>query len=321
MTWRAPQDITLPDFIISGAMKSGTTTLHAILDQHPNVFIPNEELHFFDMDNIVQHPEFNAFEQGQWHTHNIFNSPNQYWQWYSDKFSAAHNSQLKGEDSTTYIASQSALQRIALQSKKTKLIIMLRHPTARAYSHYWHMVKAGRAMFSFENTLKYLPHSLLDRSAYLRQLKVVFNHMPREQVKVILFEDFISNKAESLKEVCDFLELDFNKLPKEALHLHENKARIPRFVTLHLLKARLFRNKGNDQYLNHFLNIGTKLNNKKNLITRAFDFTYRLINPLVVKKPEKINENTKQFLDDYFYKELQGIDELLSKNVLSKWFK
>jgi len=321
MTWRAPHNITLPDFIISGAMKSGTTTLHAMLGQHPDVFIPDEELHFFDMDSLVQHPDFNVFEEGEWHSHDLIKSPNQYWQWYSTKFASATKKQLKGEDSTTYLASESAAQRIALQSKKIKLLIMLRQPTARVYSHYWHMVKAGRAMFSFEDTLKYFPHNLLDRSGYLRQLKAVFNHIPKEQIKVILFEDFISNKESVLKEVCEFLDLDFNKLPKEALSLHENKARIPRFVSLHLFKTRLFRSKGNAQYLNHFLNVGSKLNVKRSLITRAFDFSYRLINPLVLKKTERINSNTKQFLDDYFYKELEGLDELLGKNILSKWFK
>ena len=63
--WIAPGNAFLPDFIIAGAMKSGTTTLHNILNEHPDVFIPDSEIHFFDMDDVIEHPEFNYFINGK----------------------------------------------------------------------------------------------------------------------------------------------------------------------------------------------------------------------------------------------------------------
>ena len=49
---------TAPDFVIAGAMKCGTTTLHQMLAQHPDVFMADDELFYFDMDDIAQHPDF-----------------------------------------------------------------------------------------------------------------------------------------------------------------------------------------------------------------------------------------------------------------------
>ena len=60
--WISDQPENLPDFIIGGAMKSGTTSLHAILDAHPDIAIQRDELGFFDMDSIVQHPDFNFYD-------------------------------------------------------------------------------------------------------------------------------------------------------------------------------------------------------------------------------------------------------------------
>jgi hypothetical protein len=320
MKWCASEQIILPDFIIGGAMKSGTTTLHEILNQHPDVFIANDELHFFDMDNIAQHPDFNQFKRGHWSSHNLEENSASYWQWYSSQFTAAKDGQLIGEDSTTYLASESALQRIALQNKQIKLVILLRHPTARTYSHYWHMVRAGRAMFNFEDTLRFSPHSLLNRSAYLPQLKSLFIHIPKEQVRVILFEDFLLDKTKVIEGLCEFLGLDFARLPSAALDTHANHSRIPRFVALHLLKSRLLPNNTNNQYMRHFANANMRREDRKPFLSMFFKYLYSVLNPLECKKPAKIRPDTQRFLDEYFFRELQGLDELIGQEVLSKWF-
>ncbi|MDT0602806.1 sulfotransferase family protein [Thalassotalea castellviae] len=322
--WLAPNDTDLPDFIIAGAMKSGTTTLHAILNQHPDVYMPEKELHFFDMDNLIQHPEFNTFDKQFWHCQNLNNEPEVYWQWYKQQFSGASNNQLIGEDSTTYINSELALQRLSKQNKKIKLIIMLRQPTARTYSHYWHMVKAGRAMFSFEDMLQYQPQLLLERSAYVKQLKVLFSYFAEEQVKVVLFEDFLTNKVKVLDEICQFLNIDVEKLPKSALELHQNKARIPKYIKLHLLKTRLFRSNNDNNYINYFSSTEKEDNNKQvyspHFFGRLANKVYSTINPLIEKQPARIHPSTKVFLDGYFLEEMKEINELLKQDILAKWF-
>lgn len=56
--WISKEPSLLPDFIIVRAMKSGTTTFHDMLNTHPDVFIPKGELHFFDHDDFIEHPDF-----------------------------------------------------------------------------------------------------------------------------------------------------------------------------------------------------------------------------------------------------------------------
>ncbi|TXE17122.1 sulfotransferase [Psychroserpens burtonensis] len=59
--WIATETNLLPNFTIGGAMKSGTSAKHRILMQHPKVFIPKKEAGFFDIDNILEHSDFNFF--------------------------------------------------------------------------------------------------------------------------------------------------------------------------------------------------------------------------------------------------------------------
>jgi len=166
--------------------------------------------------------------------------------------------------------------------------------------------------------LKFSPYNLLERSAYLKQLKLLFTYIKQTQVKVIVFEDFIANKEQTMMDICDFLGLDFSKLPQNALNIHANHSRIPRFINLHLLKSKFFRHTSNCRYLNHFAD--SEHDQSISSCTSVFERFYRLINPLVRKKPVNINPETKKFLDEYFYKELKGLDELLGQDILSRWF-
>lgn len=129
----------LPDFIIAGAMKAGTTSLHHILKHHKHVFLPEDEIFFFDLDDIQQHPDFFMDARGKWIFHDYERHYQDYLEWYSSFFESADDGQVIGDDSTTYMASRKAPQRIARLLPDVKLIFMLRDPVVRAYSHYWHL--------------------------------------------------------------------------------------------------------------------------------------------------------------------------------------
>ena len=121
--WLLQESKKLPDFIIGGAMKSATTTLHAILHRHPDISIAHEEIGFFDIDNLLEHPDFAFFdaEKNSWHTQFINQSPAKAWEWYLSNFPG--DDMLRGEDSTTYLASPIAAKRIGMQHKNIKMII------------------------------------------------------------------------------------------------------------------------------------------------------------------------------------------------------
>lgn len=318
--WLAPVDCKVPDFIICGAMKCGTTTLHAILNQHPDVFIPSKEVNFFDLDDVFQHPDFNLYLDQKWMYQDLESDPKKYWYWYSTRFEGAEARQTIGEDSTTYIASEKALQRISQQNKKIKLIVMLRNPVSRAYSHYWHLLRTGRATHTFEETLQYNPYSILNRSMYVQQIETLYKYLPKEQVKVIVFEDFISDVKTEMKDICSFLEIDHTRLTKSALELHENIARTPKFPGLQILKNRYIPSLGYQQYQNHF-DSSPIVKSKKISIVNIIEFLHRQLNPLLARKPPVMKKETKDYLENLFKKELKDLDNILEKRILFKWFK
>jgi hypothetical protein len=320
-SWLAPSDARIPDFIICGAMKSGTTTLHSSLNQHPDVFIPKEEVHFFDIDNILQHPDFNFFDGKNWIYQKIDINPSRYWKWYMSKVCPSTQERILGEDSTTYLSSETAIKRIAAQRKPIKLIIMLRHPTHRAYSQYWHMLRTGRAIYSFENTVLYEPHSVLERSMYLSQLRYIMSCIPREQVKVIALENFLMNREEILRQTCDFLEIDYASLPKYSSEVHSNSSRIPCFYHLQIMKNRCFRHCGNIYYRSYLPFTPSGKSDSRYLKFNFIEKVHRVVNPLVSASPPKIKPSTRMFLDDFFKEHLRGLDELVEQELFSLWFK
>jgi len=316
--WQAPKPELLPDFIICGAMKTGTTTLHDMLNKHPGVFIPEREVHFFDLDNPLQHPDFNQVIAGQWQHRKLEQAPKDYWSWYQAQFAGATSLQVVGEDSTTYLASALAAKRIGMQDKAIKLIVMLRHPTKRAVSNYWHLVRSGRATYSFADTLCFNPYSVLNRSLYSTQINDLLNHIPAEQIKFVIFEDFIANKARVLNDICDFIGVDASQLPDDVLNVHANATYYPRFVSLQLWFNRLLPGAAQLQYHQRF-----SLADKQSqhwTVLRVLKGIHRRINPMVKRKPAAIGEITSANLDNYFIEQLADLNELVGRDVMSLWF-
>ncbi|MFB6198886.1 MAG: sulfotransferase, partial [Halobacteriaceae archaeon] len=137
-----PEADDVPDFIIGGAMKSGTSSMRWILSSREDVFIPDRELHFFTMGDPIQftetvkfHPERIRFDLDD----------EKKTEWYKSFFEAAQSDQLIGEDSTSYLPSRVAPRRIREFLPDVKLIFMLRDPVERTYSHYRHLLMTGRA--------------------------------------------------------------------------------------------------------------------------------------------------------------------------------
>lgn len=201
----------VPDFLIIGAQKCGTTSLYNYLIQHPQI-IPAlyKEVHFFDIN----------FEKGL--------------DWYRRQFPLLLESSKKwritGEASPYYIFHPHTPKRVFQIMPKTKLIVLLRNPADRAYSHYHHQVRMGTESLSFNEAIKkeksrlkseimkmlkdenyhslpYQYYSYLARGRYVEQLKTWMNLFPMEQFLILKSEDFYSNPAIVFHRVLDFLEL------------------------------------------------------------------------------------------------------------------
>ncbi len=319
-SWSAPENAILPDFIICGAMKAGTTTFHKILNFHPDVFIPGPEINFFDLDDILLHPDFSFFQDGNWVKPGFNNNPGSYWEWYSSFFEGAKIGQKIGEDSTLYIASKKAISRIAIQKKAIKLIVSLRNPTDRAYSNYWHLVRTGRAIYSFEDTIRNDPYSILMRSLYLDQIRFLKEAVPEDQIFISIFEDFVTDQERTIKALSAFIGIDFDLLSGEHIQLHAHKASVPKSTKFQLWKNRIDRESANRFYANRLPYDVSSMPYKKPVFLRVLDRFHRRTNPLMMKRPPPINPATREFLDAYFREELSGLDQMVGKKVLSRWF-
>lgn len=317
--WIAPSNAILPDFIICGAMKCGTTSLHAILDQHPDVYIPKSEVHFFDINNIYNHPDFFFYDKGVWQYPNMEVNRDALWEWYSNFFRKAPKNSIIGEDSTNYLASSESAERIAMQKKPIKAVVCLRNPTKRAYSHYWHMLASGRSIYNFEDSIKYLPETVLSKSMYYEQVDRYLNKLPRNQIFFFILEEFLQDKEKVIKELSYFLGIDYDSFPEGAIHAHTNKGVIPTSVNLQILKNRMLRSLGGKHYRKHLSPL-LEVDDRAPIAPRLLEKVHSVVNPQSVKAPPKMKEGTKIFLDDYFQRELNGLGSLIGKNVESLWF-
>lgn len=192
----------LPDFLIIGAMRSGTTSLARYLGAHPDVYVaPEKELHFFDRH----------FELGIEH--------------YRRQFAGA-TAQIAGEATQTYLYDALAVDRISTTLPDAKLIAVLRNPVDRAYSHYWQKRAYGTETLSFAAAIAAEPerlreadrdqqfaYSYLDRGHYVRQLEHVVERFPRTALHVLLLEDLRDDPESAYRAVCRFLHVANDVVP------------------------------------------------------------------------------------------------------------
>jgi len=308
-----------PDFIIGGAMKSGTTSLHRILASHPKIYLPPGEIHFFSVDDISEHPDFFYLtRKNGWAVPDLRNNKNVYKDWYCQLFDDAREGQFIGEDSTTYLPSKKAAGRIAETVPNAKLVFILRNPVDRTYSHYWHLVRTGRATYSFENQLRFAPTTLITRSFYAMQLKRYFNAFHRSQIKVVIFEEFISDPQSVIDAICGFLGLG-SSIDVSQVTTHVGASVSPRWMGLQLMANRVFRELNHRLYapsrLPHIPDVELRLVEK---LEYYADRSIRRLNMSGNGYPSMKSE-TRAFLEQLFARENQGLDKLIDRDVKSFW--
>lgn len=298
-------------------MKSGTTTLHHLLAAHPSVYIPDPEIHFYCIDDIVQLPDAFTYRNRNWNYPDYDAYFDDYLEWYASFFKEAKPDQLIGEDSTVYLASPRSPERIAALLPDVKLLFILRDPVARMYSHYWHLVRTGRAYRRFEHILQYAPEVLLERSRYRAQLKRFYDVFPSDQIKVLLFEELIRQPKIVMKSVCKYL--GTSPIPEEAFsEAHRNRARPPALMTIQLAQNFFFRSFASDPYRSHLP--GNSVPNPGPL-SRVFRFANRGLR--YVNRSKKsypaMRPETRNLLESILARENEGLSDLIGKDVSVFW--
>jgi sulfotransferase family protein len=208
----------LPDYLIIGAQRAGTTSLHRYLVQHPGVrtMLRTKGVHFFDT----------AYGRGlSWYAARF---PTKAYAWYVAR---RHGLALRtGEASPYYLFHPHVPGRVAEHLPQVKLIALLRDPVQRAYSHYQHEVARGFETLSFEeaieaeparlaaetermaadplyNSFEHQHHSYMARGRYAEQLDRWRSRFPDEQLLVLTSERFFADPEGTFARVLDFLGL------------------------------------------------------------------------------------------------------------------
>jgi Sulfotransferase family len=228
--------MTMPNFLIIGTAKSGTTALYNYLKQHPQVYMSS-----------VKEPKFFAYEGEKLD----FRGPGDRVanssvvtdiEAYRALFAKASGETAVGEASPLYLYIPKARERIRHHVPEAKLIAILRNPAERAYSHFSQMVRDGREpLDDFSQALRAEEERIRDNWAfgwhykrmgfYHAQLERYFDAFGREQIKVYLYEDLKTDPVGVLGETFRFLGVDDAFVPD--ISLKHNVSGIPKSQALH----------------------------------------------------------------------------------------
>jgi len=297
--------VVLPDFIIPGAAKSGTTTLYRILQQHPEVYVPNfyKETYFFAYfgrelpyeKSFVEHTLTNPME-------------------YIGLFKKDTDAKIMGEASIGYMYDfEQSIANIKKfygdNHRKVKIAMILRNPVDRAYSHYTFLIRNGFEQKSFEEAI--LPESIKQRKSirpgfdyleygmYYKQVEAFKNEF--DEVKIFLFEDL--KKFQNLaSDLFSFLGVNDFQVKKD---IQANPSGIPRSRTaVNFLRKnelakrihRMFPHKAQGMLLN---------------------FRDKLLKKVL--RRESMSDETRANLKSYFKEDILKLEALIERD-LSNWY-
>jgi hypothetical protein len=233
--------MTMPNFLMIGGAKAGTSSLYAYLRQHPEVFLSEiRECDFFAFDGSV--PTYHGPGDAIAYRRYITDMAS-----YQRLFRRTGGRPAIGESSDLYLDGPGTAGRIRQHLPHARLVVVLRNPADRAYSQYKHLVRDGREpLATFEQALDAEPERvaqgwhpiwhLTARGFYGRQLEPYFDVFPREQISVQLYDDYVANPQAVLRVLFEFLGIDPTFVPDTSLRY--NVSGTPRSELLHAFLAR-----------------------------------------------------------------------------------
>ncbi len=184
----------LPAFVVIGAVKGATTWIAHQLRNHPDLWLPDAEPHYFSSD----------YERGP--------------QWYASLFDPAPAGRIVGEKSADYLAHPMAAARMASMVPHARLIVQLRDPVQRAYSDYCMLFRRGTVG---GDPRKYLEGESAAQSRFLTgglygaHLTRFLLHFPRNQLQVILYESLRHGSEQIIADTCRHIGVPVHIAPEE----------------------------------------------------------------------------------------------------------
>ncbi len=296
---------TFPNFLIIGAAKSGTYTLFHHFARHPEVFMSEiKEPHYFsfgatstDMNSAGKRP-----------VHSWISSRQAYIELFADHSGA----RAAGESSVSYLYIPGTAERIFEFNPAMKLIVSLRNPVDRAYSSFNYAKSYGQEpLTTFAEGLEAEQQRIRDNSSillryrdlglYARQLKRYYDVFPREQIKVILYEDFVQNPSQVVCDLFEFIGVatDFKPDPN--------------------LRSNLTKRPDDENPLHDFINSQNLRSAVRKLLPMSARRRVReFVRHVFFKPPPPISEHERRQFQHLFRDDIADLEKLLGRD-LSGW--
>jgi len=284
------------DFFIVGAAKAGTTSLYHYLNEHSDIEMSSQK-----------EPDF--FSDTSLHTQMLYYGKNRIDT--IEKYHALFQQEnvLRGDASVSYLFYEDVPKKIIKYNPNAKIVIMLRNPIDRAFSHYLMDYRLGLVSEKFETIIqkkskhKYANlfyQQYIQVSEYTRQIKNYLNIFSKENICIIDYEDFKKNTSDVVNRVYIFLGVDNSFQP--CLRNKYNTYSMPKNLIIRYIYSFVFLRKI----------IATIL--PKNLVAIIRQLLFRNKN-----KPQ-LSSETKKILKQHFENDVQELSVLLNKNF-KKWIR
>jgi hypothetical protein len=194
----------LPAFVIIGAVKAATTWTAHQLRQHPALWLPDAEPHYFSSE----------YHRGP--------------DWYRDLFAPAPAGRMVGEKSADYLAHPDAAARLAATLPAARLILQLRNPVERAYSDYCMLFRRGTVRADLRQAITDpgpAETRFLQGGLYATHLRRWLRHFRRPQLRIILHEDIRTRPERVVQEICQHIHVDTHIVPAAIAERHNDGAK------------------------------------------------------------------------------------------------
>lgn len=313
----------VPDFLIVGAPKAGTTSLYHSLDRHPQIYMsPIKEPNYFASE--VRPENFSEewrpqVAQDQLALADYLRGPMREkrfggivtkWQDYQKLFADVKDEVAAGEASVSYLWSRTAAANIQSRVPGAKIIVILRNPADRAFSQYLHAVTNGVVRWTFRQHIDAslrrttdqfcASYPFLEYGLYYEQVKRYLDNFPPEQVRIYWYDDYKNNGRQLLADVLTFLGADATLAPDlPEKHLEPRISRFP-------VASRLLKNSGIWQAARRLAPRGARQ------FLRGVVFKSR--NSLVM------DARDREYLVNYYREDVRKLSMLLNRD-LSGWLR
>lgn len=302
-----------PNFFIIGAGKSGTTALYEYLLQHPEVYMSKiKETNFYELEGQKILQGYNSEDpEGYFHYPWSVTDRKSYY----DLFKDAKEGQAVGEASPMYLYGKKAVNKIKDEIPEAKIIVVLRDPVDRLYSRFYHLVREGREPSpNFSDALQkgniwWKKNDLVQEGFYFTHLKKWYDAFPKEQIKVMLYDDLRKNPQEFVSEIYSFIGVNPDFKPDLDVEYNQSGRIKNKF------KDRLIGQNGIIKRMIHGISPSLVEWMKKNKKIRA---KYIQVQSNNLEKPKLEKGLRGKMIDEIYRVEIENLQQLIHRD-LRKW--